>query len=111
MHLPEWMFTMIYRCLEKKPENRFASGMALHDFITRNSVAFFAKGEANEQVKLLQQENKRLLEQNRNLQIELQQLRSGKGFAQPSSNQNTVIENTVAPKKRSCFIKCGFRQS
>ena len=105
MHLPEWMFTMIYRCLEKKPENRFASGMALHDFITRNSVAFFAKGEANEQVKLLQQENKRLLEQNRNLQIELQQLRSGKGFAQPSSNQNTVIENTVAPKKRSSAPK------
>lgn len=105
MHLPEWMFSMIYRCLEKKPENRFASGMALHDFIARNSVAFFAKGEANEQVKLLQQENKRLLEQNRNLQIELQQLRSGKRTTQPSSGQDTVIENAVAPKKKSSAPK------
>ena len=33
MQLPEWMFSMIYRCLEKKPENRFASGMALNDYI------------------------------------------------------------------------------
>lgn len=105
MHLPEWMFSMIYRCLEKKPENRFASGMALHDFITKNSVAFFAKGEANEQVRSLQQENKRLLEQNRNLQIELQQLRSGKRISQPSTDQHTVIENPVVPKKKSSAPK------
>jgi len=104
MHLPEWMFSMIYRCLEKKPENRFASGMALHDFIVRNSVVFFAKGEANEQVKLLQQENKRLLEQNRNLQIELQQLRSGKKIIQPAP-ENAFAEPTVTPKKKSSAPK------
>jgi serine/threonine protein kinase len=78
MQLPEWMFSMIYRCLEKRTENRFASGMALHEYIVQHSVWFSAKGETSEQVKLLQRENNRLLAQNRNLQIELQQLRSGK---------------------------------
>jgi regulator of replication initiation timing len=47
--------------------------------ISYGAVFYFpAKGEASDEVRLLKQENKRLLEQNRNLQIELQQLRSGK---------------------------------
>lgn len=78
MLLPEWVFTMIYRCLEKKPESRFASGMALYDYIIRNSVSYSSKGDGSDQVKLLQKENRKLLEQNRNLQNEIQQLRSGK---------------------------------
>ena len=97
MQLPEWIFSMIYRCLEKKPENRFASGMALHDYIIKHSVSSFAKGESNEQVKLLQQENKKLLEQNRNLQIEIQQWRSGKNPI--SINQNTITD--TSKKKNS----------
>ena len=73
MQIPEWMFTMIYRCLEKKPEARFASGMALHDFISRNSLWTAAKKASPEQIKLLQEENQRLLQQNRDLQNELAQ--------------------------------------
>src|SRR4030095_10554426 len=38
MQVPEWMFSMIYRCLEKKPGARFASGMALYDFVSQNSI-------------------------------------------------------------------------
>lgn len=101
MQLPQWVFTMIYRCLEKKPENRFASGMALHDFIIQNSVAFSASGENNTQLKLLQQENKRLLEQNRNLQIELQQLRSGK----KTIAINDTAETIITPKHKSSTPK------
>lgn len=104
MLLPEWMFSMIYRCLEKKPENRFASGMALHDYVVKNSVSFFAKSETSEQVKLLQKENKKLLEQNRNLQIELQQLRSGKKVINVN-NQNTIVDNTIIAKKKSSAPK------
>ncbi|HEX5151349.1 MAG TPA: protein kinase [Parafilimonas sp.] len=100
MHLAEWVFGMIYRCLEKRPENRFASGMALHDYITRNSVLFSAKGETSDEVRLLKQENKRLLEQNRNLQIELQQLRSGKRNLVTTKNEIDG-EQVVVPKKSS----------
>ncbi|MEO8713084.1 MAG: hypothetical protein ABI405_13215, partial [Parafilimonas sp.] len=103
MQLPEWMFSMIYRCLEKKPENRFASGMALHEYIVANSVLFSAKGESADHVKLLQQENKRLLEQNKNLQNELQQLRSGKKNISLSTLQNNITEHI--PKKKSNALK------
>jgi TPR repeat protein len=105
MQLPEWMFSMIYRCLEKKPESRFASGMALHDYIVQNSVWFNAK-ESSEQVKLLKQENKKLLEQNKNLQIELQQLRSGKKSSLPqTSNDNTVVQpKSKATKTAKVFL-------
>jgi len=98
MHLPEWMFSMIYRCLEKKPESRFASGMALHDYIIRNSVLFSARGEVSDEVRLLKQENKKLLEQNRNLQIELQHLRSGKKNLIKTRGE-TEGEQLVLPKK------------
>ena len=103
MQLPEWVFAMIYRCLEKKPEDRFASGMALHDYIVQNSVWFNTKGENTDQVKLLQQENKRLLQQNRNLQEELQQLRKGtKAIASQFSNEAVSL---VKQKKKSSAVK------
>ncbi|MBV9962706.1 MAG: protein kinase [Parafilimonas sp.] len=104
MQLPEWMFGMIYRCLEKKPESRFASGMALHDYIVQNSVWFNAK-EGSEQVKLLKQENKRLLEQNKNLQIELQKLSKGKksSVAQAEEN-NEIIAKPVSQAKKAAKI-------
>jgi serine/threonine protein kinase len=101
MLLPEWVFSMIYRCLEKKPENRFASGMALHDFIIKNSVTFFAKNDGNTQLKTLQQENKRLLEQNRNLQIEVQQLRSGKRPVTAQSQSESTDALLTTRKKSS----------
>ena len=103
MQLPEWMFSMIYRCLEKKPENRFASGMALHEYIVANSVLFSAKGESADHVKLLQQENKRLLEQNKNLQNELQQLRSGKKTFSSAAINNNITEQI--PKKKNNALK------
>ncbi len=101
MQLAEWMFSMIYRCLEKKTENRFASGMALHDYIVQNSVWFSPKGESSDQVKLLQQENNRLLAQNRNLQHELQQLRSRKKNLSSPSTQNSDITEQLKPKKKT----------
>jgi serine/threonine protein kinase len=38
MGVPKWLLTLIYKCLEKKPENRFANGMELHEYITHNSM-------------------------------------------------------------------------
>ena len=39
MDIPEWLITLIYKCLRKKPENRFANGRELHEFIINNSTA------------------------------------------------------------------------
>ena len=31
--VPDWLLTLTYTCLRKKPDTRFANGMELHDFI------------------------------------------------------------------------------
>lgn len=36
--VPEWLLSTIYRCLRKKPEERFANGIELHNFIVANSI-------------------------------------------------------------------------
>jgi serine/threonine-protein kinase len=102
MQVPEWMFTMIYRCLEKKPEARFASGMALHEFISQNSIWTAAKTDKGEHVKLLQQENKRLLLQNQELQEELSQYRKSypKEAANISAKKN-ITSSIESPKQEA----------
>jgi serine/threonine-protein kinase len=38
MNIPEWLVTTIYKCLRKKPENRFANGVQLYEYVTFNSI-------------------------------------------------------------------------
>jgi serine/threonine-protein kinase len=37
MHVPDWLVSMVYKCLEKKPENRFTNGVELHEYLIANS--------------------------------------------------------------------------
>jgi serine/threonine-protein kinase len=112
MQIPEWMFTMIYRCLQKKPEARFASGMALNEFISRNSLWTAAKKSSPEQIKLLQEENQRLLQQNRDLQNELAQLRKSNkkntGSQTVFTDLNSGGEIPVQPKKKFSALRAFF---
>ncbi|RYZ28047.1 MAG: serine/threonine protein kinase [Chitinophagaceae bacterium] len=38
MQVPEWLVALIYKCLEKKPEDRFVNGIALHDYISHHRI-------------------------------------------------------------------------
>ena len=38
-HVPDWLVHTIYKCLDKKPENRYSNGVQLHHHIVRNSLA------------------------------------------------------------------------
>ena len=38
LQVPEWLLTMIDRCLQKKPEDRFANGMELHEHICHHRI-------------------------------------------------------------------------
>ncbi|HEU4903310.1 MAG TPA: serine/threonine-protein kinase [Flavisolibacter sp.] len=38
MQVPEWLLSLIYRCLRKKPQERFANGIELHNYIVSSSV-------------------------------------------------------------------------
>ncbi|ANE52724.1 serine/threonine protein kinase [Flavisolibacter tropicus] len=46
MQVPQWLVSLIYQCLEKKPEARFSNGVDLHDDIALNSTRS-AKVEGN----------------------------------------------------------------
>ncbi|WP_411275205.1 serine/threonine-protein kinase [Daejeonella sp.] len=39
MQVPQWLLTLLHKCLEKLPENRFSNGMAMQDFIIQNSIS------------------------------------------------------------------------
>nr|WP_068888472.1 serine/threonine-protein kinase [Pedobacter panaciterrae] len=43
MNVPVWLLDIIKKCLEKQPESRFASGMALQDAVLHNSHNSIAK--------------------------------------------------------------------
>ncbi|CAA9490859.1 MAG: hypothetical protein AVDCRST_MAG96-1505 [uncultured Segetibacter sp.] len=38
MNIPDWLVAAVYKCLRKKPENRFANGKELHEYIIHNSI-------------------------------------------------------------------------
>jgi len=64
MQVPEWLVSMIYKCLEKKPADRFANGMELHDHIVRNSILAAGNLEwGADRIAKLEQENEKLIKE------------------------------------------------
>jgi serine/threonine protein kinase len=92
MQVPEWLVSMIYQCIEKRPENRFYNGEDLHDFIWKNSISSNTSNvPVNERIQQLEQENRRL----RNELTQLQQ--QAASFSGPSSpSPTTAIVSTPA---------------
>ena len=39
MEIPVWLLSMIYKCLEKDPANRFKNGCELQEFIQRGTIS------------------------------------------------------------------------
>ena len=61
MQVPAWLLTVIRKCLEKLPENRYANGMELQEAIIRSSVSeVTVNGIIQQDTSLLQMENERL---------------------------------------------------
>jgi len=69
MHVHDWLVSLVYKCLQKKPENRFANGMELNEYIVLNSTLAQKKEEAGaEQSDNLKVETKKLLKEKDQLQ-------------------------------------------
>ncbi|MEJ7586749.1 MAG: serine/threonine-protein kinase [Ferruginibacter sp.] len=84
MQVPEWMVSMIYKCLEKKPGGRFSNGMVLHEHIVRNSIAASGNTEWGAgRIVNLEQDNERLSKENKDL---LQKL---SGYKKPGNSVNS----------------------
>jgi serine/threonine-protein kinase len=65
MQVPGWLLSLISKCLEKLPENRYGNGMDLQDAIVQNSIA---ADPADNNLIVLKTENETLLMQLSQLQ-------------------------------------------
>jgi serine/threonine-protein kinase len=68
MQVPQWLLDMIRKCLEKDPLKRFANGTEVYEFILRHSTT---TADSSDLTVLLQQENKKLKEENSQLKSRL----------------------------------------
>ena len=86
MQLPEWLLETVYKCLQKKPEERFDNGTALHDYIINNSIRTTGnKVGSTDNLFLLQQEKEKLQRENEAMQQQIQQ------YAQTIKTQESQI--------------------
>jgi eukaryotic-like serine/threonine-protein kinase len=112
MLIPEWVLSMVYKCLEKKPEDRFANGVELHEYIALNSTLTAKKEETSGDVNfLLQEQNQKHIIEKEELQKnllkyqhllkqkdeEIEELKSGLLYKESELQQIKNSNNFSAP--------------
>jgi eukaryotic-like serine/threonine-protein kinase len=126
MLIPEWVLSMVYKCLEKKPEDRFANGVELHEYIALNSTLTAKKEETSGDVNfLLQEQNQKHIIEKEELQKnllkyqhllkqkdeEIEELKSGLLYKESELQQIKNSNNFSAPvssTKRGGVATSGF---
>lgn len=112
MQIPEWLLSMIYRCLRKKPEERFANGIELHNYIFVNSVNVTTRSQFDGPTESAwQQQAEKLLKEKQQLQqqlvardAELQRLRSQPQPVYTGSERVPGQDDYHRPKKNTAWI-------
>ena len=101
MQVPDWLMSMIYKCLEKKPESRFANGLELHNYIWVNSIRTANSAQVNDsRINYLEQENKRLREERDDLQQQLLHIHhQEQNLARTGTIDRVLSENTLVIDK------------
>jgi serine/threonine protein kinase len=98
MQVPVWLIEVIGKCLEKKPEKRFATGMELHEAVIYQSILAVENNKNNtDTAAVLQSENERL----RGLILQYQK---GAGIPKERSiNEVTGLSDNAPSAKRSAI--------
>ncbi len=98
MMVPQWLLDMIYKCLLKRPEDRFRNGMELHEYIVLNStLSAHKKDNSADRVMFLQQQNEKLLKEKDELQRLIIQYQSASGNRDSDVN---ALKYTIAQKEK-----------
>jgi serine/threonine protein kinase len=63
MQVPAWLLNLIYRCLEKKPDARYANGVEVQEAIMHGSVNVSGLQTADNSIYVLKAENEQLQNQ------------------------------------------------
>ena len=72
MLVPQWLVSLVYKCLQKHPDDRFSNGMELHEYIIRNST-MAGKGADSNVATVLTADHNRLISDKNQLQQSLLQ--------------------------------------
>jgi eukaryotic-like serine/threonine-protein kinase len=112
MQIPEWLLSMIYRCLRKKPEERFANGIELHNYIFVNSVNVTTRSQFDGPTEgAWQQQAEKLLKEKQQLQqqlamkdAELQRLRSQPQSVYTGPERIPGQDDYQRPKKNTAWL-------
>jgi serine/threonine-protein kinase len=98
MDIPEWLLSVVYKCLRKKSENRFANGVELHEFIINNSIH---PSDENQSNTIVPDDIQKLLAEKDQLQQQVVQ------FKQQINNKETEInelKSSVDKDKENVFL-------
>ena len=106
MQVPGWMVKLIYKCLEKKPGDRFASGDQLHDFIWTNLGGYNTVPSVSNS-NFLEQENRKLKLENEQLQQKIQSLQKD---ATVTSLANARPVSPLAPASDSAEYYAAYHK-
>ena len=90
---PQWLEEVILKCLEKKPEDRFANGKELHEYVKQQMKQTFLSN--NEEYRTIKEENERLTHDlsklsDENSQLELHINALAKQFGAASSELEKI---------------------
>jgi serine/threonine protein kinase len=105
MQVPEWLLSLIDKCLQKDPANRFANGEELHQAILHQHGALAVKNDT-ERALILQSENEILQASLQHIQQELKQLRNQPKptAVPPVQTVQPIINKSARPSKPALFI-------
>jgi serine/threonine protein kinase len=97
MQVPAWLVKLINKCLQKKPEDRFADGQELHDAIVTGSLSASAGtvgtgigGISKATIDALKAENKKLQQQVLELQTAISDQEIVDGVPQVPDNESKI---------------------
>lgn len=104
MRVPGWLLTILSKCLEKRPENRFRNGVELHEAIVLNSTSPVDNYAFNtSDIAVLQSENTRL----KGLLLQYQHVAS-----RPGSPPLAAVQESNALKEAGSYtVKSEYRSS
>ncbi|GAC1380307.1 MAG: hypothetical protein NVSMB45_03420 [Ginsengibacter sp.] len=106
MQVPAWLLNMVYKCLEKKPENRFINGMDLHEHVIKNSIIYASKTENSlEKVQQLQQENARLVRERDELKSQLEKFQTTPKISKEVDNYRSPFAEVARSERKASISK------
>lgn len=119
MQVPDWLTNVIYKCLEKKPGDRFANGIDLHRYILEHTAERANNSKlSNGDITSLEHENKRLLREKEQLKQQLLQYQKSTGTSKSihspdqykNSNNNTKATGTRTIHNKVYVSKAPFKR-